>query len=123
MTNDTYFESMITEFPTIRQAILEEDIEMIHFRMERFADYTIEQIKLKNETEIFRCFDFQESKIDLMSAELINALTVSYCESLLLGECANQMTKTKNLMPTKLRNIYLDYEKWYMELVEKNINR
>lgn len=55
-----------------------------------------------------------------MSAELINALTVSYCESLLLGKCADRMTQTKNLMPIKLRKIYLDYEKWYAELVEKN---
>lgn len=37
MTNDIYFESMITEFPSIRQAILDEDAEQIHFRMERFA--------------------------------------------------------------------------------------
>ena len=120
MTNDSYFESMITEFPFIRQNILEEDAEQIHFRMERFADYTIEQIKSKNETETVRCFNFQESKIDLMSVELINALTVSYCESLLLGKCADQMTHAKNLMPIKLKKIYLDYEKWYGELVEKN---
>jgi hypothetical protein len=111
---------MITEFPSIRQNILEEEAEHIHFRMERFADYTIEQIKSKNETEIVRCFNFQESKIDFMTAELINALTVSYCESMLLGKCADQMTQTKNLMPIKLKKIYLDYEKWYEELVEKN---
>lgn len=123
MTNDIYFELMITEFPSIRQNILEEEAEHIHFRMERFADYTIEQIKSKNETEIIRCFNFQESKIDLMTAELINALTVSYCESMLLGKCAEQMTQTKNLMPIKLKKIYLDYEKWYEELVAKNTHK
>ncbi len=120
MTNDIYFELMIAEFPSIRQNILEEQAEHIHFRMERFADYTFEQIESKNETEIIRCFNFQESKIDLMTAELINALTVSYCESMLLGKCADQMKQTKNLMPIKLKKIYLDYEKWYEELVEKN---
>lgn len=123
MTNDVYFESMISEFPFIRQVILEEDTEQIHFRMERFADYTIDQIIFNNEIEILRCFNFQESKIDLMTTELINALTVSYCESLLLGKCADKMTQTKHLMPVKLKKIYIDYEKWYVELGEKNSNK
>jgi hypothetical protein len=121
MTNENYFDNLIIQFPLLKEIILEEDAEMIHYRMERFADYTIEQIKTNNITELKNCFAFQESKIDLMTSDLRNALVVSYCEALLLGENADKMKSLINLMPLKLKDIYIDYEKWYNDLADKNI--
>jgi hypothetical protein len=89
-------------------------------RMERFADYTIEQVKNNNITELEKCFSFQETKIDLMTSDLRNALVVSYCEALLLGKCADKMKPLINLMPPKLKGIYIDYEKWYNALAKKS---
>ena len=120
MTNDNYFNDLIIQFPLLRLIIIEEETDLIHVRMERFADYTIEQIKNENITELEKCFSFQETKIDLMTSDLRNALVVSYCETLLLGECADKMKSLTKLMPPKLKDIYLDYEKWYNDLAEKS---
>ena len=120
MTNENYFNDLIIHFPLLKPIIMEEDAEMLHFRMERFADYTIEQIKKGNITELKKCFDFQETNIDSMPSDLQNALVVSYCESLLLGECADKMKSIINLMPPKLKGIYIDYEKWYNDLTRKS---
>ena len=119
MTNENYFNDLIIQFPLLRLIIIEEEADMIHMRMERFADYTIEQIKNDNITELEKCFSFQETKIDLMTSDLRNALVVSYCEALLLGEYADKMQSLINLMPPKLKDIYIDYEKWYNDLAEK----
>ncbi len=120
MTNDNYFNDLVTEFPLLKSKIMEEYAEMVHFRMEIFADYTLEQIKTGNITELNKCFSFQEANISLMTPHLRNALVVSYCEALLLGECADKMKSLINLMPPKLKNIYFDNEKWYNYLVEKS---
>jgi hypothetical protein len=89
---------------------------MIFFKMESFAKYTIEQIKSENKSELKKCFDFQESKIDFMDPLLLNALTVSYCEALFLGESRQQMYILVDLMGSKLRKIYDDYEAYYNDL-------
>ena len=120
MTNDDYFNDLIIQFPTLKSIIMEEDSEMVHFCMERFADYTIQQIKKDDITELKKCFSFQETKIDLMPSDLRNALVVSYCEALLLGECADKMKSVINLMQPKLKDIYIDYEKWYNDLAKKS---
>ena len=120
MRADKFFELLVQDFPQIKNKIEEEDSDMIHMRMERFADYTIEHIKTNNETELKRCFNFQESKIDLINSDLENALIVSYCESMLLGKVANQMEKVVNLMPVKLKIKYLEYEAHYNKLVESS---
>jgi len=119
MTNENYFNDLIIQFPLLRLIIIEEEADIIHMRMERFADYTIEQIKNDNITELEKCFSFQETKIDLMTSNLRNALVVSYCETLLLGECDDKMKSLINIMPPKLKDIYIDYEKWYNDLAEK----
>ena len=117
MGANEYFELLVNDFQMIRKEIEEEDSDMIHMRMECFADYTIEQIKSSNSEELKRCFDFQESKIDLINSDLENALVVSYCESMLLGDVANQMGKILDLMPSKLKAVYIDYEVHYNKLV------
>ena len=120
MGADEYFEQLVKDFPMIRNEIEEEDPDMIHMRMECFADYTIGQIKSNNYKELKRCFTFQESKIELINSDLENALIVSYCESMLLGDVANQMNKIVDLMPTKLKIKYVDYEAHCNMLVESS---
>lgn len=121
--NDTFFNDLMVSFPMLELKIREEDSNLLHMRMERFADYTIEQIKKQNVKELTKCFDFQESRIELLSPELLNALTVSYCESLMLGGCVSKMKGIKVLMPPKLKTIYLDYEKWYNNLADRQYKK
>lgn len=124
MGADEYFELLVNDFPIIKNEIEEEDADMIHMRMERFADYTIEQIKSDNYKELKRCFAFQESKIDLINSDLENALIVSYCESMMfLGEIADQMDKIMDLMPIKLKKKYKEYEAYYNTLIKSSKKR
>ena len=118
MTNDEYFMELVLHFPYLSD-ILEEDSSMIHFRMERFAEYTIGQITNNNLLEVSRCFSFQEMRIDNMSSELINALNVSFCEALLLGNAANKMSEIIMIMPPKLLNVYMSFENYYQDLLGK----
>tara|TARA_B100001059_G_C17613126_1_gene465615 strand:+ start:113 stop:511 length:399 start_codon:yes stop_codon:yes gene_type:complete len=118
MKPNEYFSELIMEFPTLKTEIESEDSEMVHFRMEIFSDYNIEQIKTKNYAELKRCFEFQESRIEKLNSDLINALNVSYCESLLLGESASEMTEIRKLMLPKLKGVYVEYEKYYAELIK-----
>ena len=120
MGSEEYFASLTSEFPMIKEDIEEEDPGMDHMRMERFADYTIKQIFEQNIPELKRCFDFQESKIELINSKIDNALQVSYCESMLLGPCSNQMDRTVKLMPPKLRAKYAEYSNYYNQLVESS---
>ncbi|EJL63958.1 DUF7674 family protein [Flavobacterium sp. CF136] len=108
-----FFSELTIEFPDLKTEIENQDYKMVHFRMEFFSDYNILQIKTKNITELKRCFDFQETRIEKLNSDLINALNVSYCESLLLGECAKEMTEIIKLMPPKLKKIYVEYEEYY----------
>lgn len=113
-----YFECLVQEFPKIKKEVEDEDSDMIHMKMEIFAEYTIQQIKSKNTKELVRCFEFQESRIDLMNSLLENALNVSYCESMLLGEVSNQMDQIIEIMPIKLKEKYLAYENYYFNLLK-----
>ena len=80
MTNDNYFNDLIIQFPLLRFIIIEEEANMIHMRMERFADYTIEQIKNDNISlptepvslnaklyEVMKSYDPSKSKDDLQN--------------------------------------------------------
>lgn len=118
MTPNEYYSELITEFHILKSDIESEEPEMVHFRMEIFSDYTIEQIKTKNHSKLKRCFEFQESRIEKMNSELINALDVSYCESLLLGEYANEINEIREIMTPKLKEVYIEYEKYYTELTK-----
>lgn len=118
MNPNEYYSELITEFPVLKDEIESEEPEMVHFRMEIFSDYNIQQIKTKNHSELRRCFEFQESRIEKLNSELINALNVSYCETLLLGKCANEMTEIKELMTPKLKEVYAEYEKYYEKLTK-----
>ncbi len=104
----TYFADLIKDFPDLRADISSDDGN--HMKMERFADHTIKQIKKADFVELKKCFDFQESRINKITADLENAMTVSYCESLLLGEVSKQMTKIIIYMGPKLLKMYRDYE-------------
>jgi hypothetical protein len=119
MNADEYFSNLIEEFPELKDTLNEWESDMIFFRMETFAEYTIDQIKSGNKQELNKCLEFQESKIDFINSLLLNAMTVSYCEALLLGECGQQMDHVVDLMRPKLRKLYMDYEKYYNNLGKK----
>lgn len=115
MSDEDFFEDLVKSFPILKTDIEEEDIYMIHMRMEVFARYTNKLIVKNNVLEITKYFDFLESRIDLMSDSLNNALNVSYCEALLLGENAKKMAPIVQIMPTKLSVAYAEYEQYYTD--------
>lgn len=116
MGTGQYFTDLILTFPFLREKIEEEDSSMVHFRMEQFANYTISHIKNRDWQKLKECFDFQEAKIDLVNSDLINAMNVSYCEALLLGEVGGQMEGIVSLMGPKLHGLYKEYQEYYNEL-------
>ncbi|QMU28937.1 DUF7674 family protein [Adhaeribacter radiodurans] len=118
LDSNQYFTDLILLFPDLKEKIEEEDPSMIHFRMEEFASYTIDHIKNKNWQKLKTCFDFQESKIDLVNSDLINAMNVSYCETLMLGEVAGQMDNVIPMMGTKLQRLYNEYQEYYNRLTK-----
>ena len=103
-------------FPEIAEAVKENREFGDHIAMERFADYTIKQIENKNNEEMQRCFMFQEIRNDEMNDGLKNALLVSYCESLMLGQVSTEMKTLKHKLPPKLLKKYEYYENYYNSL-------
>ena len=122
MNADEYFRDLISTFPILKEKIEKEDSTMIHTRMEVLANYSIDQVKKEDWNELKRCFDFQELRIEKVNTELLNALTVSYCESLLLGEIAGRMKEIVPRMGAKLRTIYREYEDYYNGLSKRSVN-
>ncbi len=120
MDANHFFLKLIKEFPALEKEVCEEDPAMVHRRMEIFAAYTVQQIKDNQVQELAKCFRFQESAVDQMDADLKNALYVSYCETLLLGEVSGKMDLVLPFMGDKLRAVYLDYEKHYRKMVKKS---
>jgi len=119
INSDDFFNELLIYFPHLEDKIKGEEPNLVHSRMEIFSDYSIKQIEKENYAELKKCFDFHESRIEFMVPELINALTVSYCESLMLGNCASKMDRIKTFMPTKFKTHYLNYEKCYNDLVNR----
>jgi len=119
MNAEEYLRLLKEEFPYLKEKLIELESEMIFFNMEIFAEYTIDQIMTENMKELNKCFCFQESKIDFVDSLLLNAMTVSYCEALLLGECSQQMDRVVELMGPKLRTLYGEYETYYNDLGRK----
>ncbi|GAA4195829.1 hypothetical protein GCM10022289_00570 [Pedobacter jeongneungensis] len=120
MSDEDFFEDLIKSFPTLKTDIEEEDRYLVHMRMEVFAGYTNKLIEENNIPEITKCFDFLESRIDLMNDTLKNALNVSYCEALLLGKNANIMAPIVQIMPTKLSVVYAEYEQYYENILKRH---
>jgi hypothetical protein len=110
-----YFEQLVQAFPPLKSTLGLED-GLVHFSMERFADYTIEQIKTSNWNELKKCFEFQKERVELLDYSLENARNVSYCESLLLGEVTNEMKVVLPYMGEKLRKFYVGYKHYYNDL-------
>ncbi|MBN1969665.1 MAG: hypothetical protein JW870_09885 [Candidatus Delongbacteria bacterium] len=90
MNSEEYFIHLTNEFPDLKNRLIEWESDMIFFKMETFADYTIDQIKSGNKQKLNKCLEFQESKIDFIDSLLLNAMTVSYCEALLLVKVDNK---------------------------------
>jgi hypothetical protein len=112
----SYFDKIGTHFPSIKNELEEENIETVFGKMEIFAAYTNAQITTNNKSEIIRCFEFQENEYQNMNDLLLNALSVSYCEALLIGENSSVISEYVNIMPTNLKNHYLKYEEYYRNL-------
>ncbi|MCO6358805.1 DUF7674 family protein [Roseivirga pacifica] len=112
MSGETFFILLTTEFPETREEILEEDGN-IHSQMEVFAEYTTARIKKGSKVEMTRCFAFIESKIDLLHTDLEEAIKVSYCESLILGEIGDLIPVIAKRMPKKLQAMFEEYQDSY----------
>jgi hypothetical protein len=121
ITPEAYFEAMIIAFPKLKKALEREDEKGLnHLKMEHFSRYTNEQIRKYDNKEFMRCLAFQEAMIDVMPPEIENALLVSYCESLLLGQYVVQMKKKVKNMPPKFKEKYEFYADWYYNLYSKD---
>ena len=116
MDPDQFFNELILEFPTLKEKIDDWDSESTHPKMEVFAVYTKDQILMNDLSEIKKCFQFQERRIELADDNLINCITVSYCESILLGRPGTRIEKVTTLMGPRLLKLYTDYEKQIMNL-------
>lgn len=120
MNGFDFFELVLQEFPDLEKEMNEWEKDFFHMRMEIFAEYTIEQIKANKVSELTKCFNFIENKMEILNSDIENALNVSYCESLLLGDVAEEMDRIINIMPIKLKTVYLDYKQYYYNLTEKS---
>ena len=116
LSSTEYFKDLVRTFADLCVKI--ENEESIHSKMDCFSDYTIEQIKKVDLSEIQKCFDFQEERISDLNPELTNAMIVSYCESLLLGDVGQVMHDFTKYMKPKLLKMYSDYETYYYNLVD-----
>jgi len=120
LTPKEYYDELIQTFPYLKEKIEEWEEEMTHFRMEEFSEYTQDQIRKNNIIELKKCFDFQNSNIEKANDELLNCMTVSYCEALLLGGLGDEVEKFVPLMGDKLQKLYRDYEEYYNELGKRS---
>ncbi|MFM2269177.1 MAG: hypothetical protein RL757_2618 [Bacteroidota bacterium] len=118
IADNVYFSSLTHQFPALKAEIDALD-DLNHLKMEVFARYTNSQIQKRNAKEFIRCLMFQESMMDVMSAEIENALYVSYIESLLLGQYSAQMKKKVAMMPPKFKEKYVEYAIHYYNLGKK----
>jgi hypothetical protein len=116
MTPDQFYNELVNEFPTLKKELETWDSDSTHFKMEEFAVYTKNRILANDLSELEKCFQFQEQRIELADDNLINCMTVSYCESLLLGGLETRIEKAISLMGPRLLKLYRDYENYYNEL-------
>jgi hypothetical protein len=110
-----YFDELISIFPELKESLWDwnKDNNMTHSNMERFAEFTFEQIKSENWIKLKECFSFQEDRITHLSPELENALNVSYCEYLLCSGTKVDMKNVISYMGPLLKKVYQDYEKYF----------
>lgn len=116
LTPREYYEELGRIFPDLKVKIDNWGEDMNHFKMEEFGEYTQDQIRRNNVSELRKCFEFQNSKIETANDDLLNCMTVSYCEALLLGELRREVEEVVSLMGDHLRRMYKDYEYYYNEL-------
>ncbi len=114
LTVEEFFNQLIKEFPTLKAEIEEAKEIGEHLMMEVFSAYTIKQFRDNNFQELKRCFQFIENHLDNVKDEIINALYVSYCETIIseVNDSAIQ-----NYMGRKFIEFYLEYDKHW-----KNFN-
>jgi hypothetical protein len=116
MTSDQFYNELFNEFPTLQEELETWDSNSTHLKMEVFAVYTKDRILANDLSEVERCFRFQERRIELADDNLINCMTVSYCESLLLGGLGTKIDKATSLMGPRFLKLYKDYENYYNQL-------
>jgi hypothetical protein len=116
LTPKEYYSELVSLFPDLKERIDSWEEEMMHFKMEEFGEYTQDQIRSNNISELKKCFDFQNSKIEMANDELLNCMNVSYCEALLLGDKVERFVE---LMGDKLEKLYRDYENYYNNLARR----
>lgn len=111
ISSDNFFSELSIQFPKVAAEFDSDDED--HYRMGRFANYSIEQIELKNTEELKKCFSFIETRLESITPELENVLNVSYCEALIWYDDYKRGIEMKKVMPEKLLRFYLEYKKYY----------
>ena len=119
MGRDIFFNELQNTFPSLANEF--DFYEGEHYNMERFADYTIEQIQNKNIEELNTCFNFIENRLSIISPGVENALNISFCEALLYYDDYKRGVEMKRVMPAKLFAFYKEYEKYYETLAKKKL--
>ncbi len=114
LSPDNFFSELLVQFPKIAAEFNSEDED--HYKMGRFATYSIEQIEQKNIEELKKCFGFIETHLEAITPDLENALNVSYCEALLGYDDYKRGIEMKKVMPEKLLRLYMDYKNYYNSL-------
>jgi len=76
MSGNEFFDSLLEFFPNMKDEFQDCEGDEIHYKMERFSDYTNKQIKENNQVKVKECFDFIEDKLDLINSDLENVYVV-----------------------------------------------
>jgi len=114
-SGNEYFAEMAADFPSLKDEIDFWEEEDIFNRMEEFARYTNMQITSGEIDELRRCLMFQEQRIDKVNQGLLNALDISYFETIYSENDLNTLKELKKLMPEKLKIFYKKHEKSYAD--------
>lgn len=113
LTTHEFYKKLVEEFPSLNTEIESWGNIGEHPMMEVFSSYTIDQYQNKNFPELRRCFEFVEDHLGNVKDEIINALKVSYCETI-ISEVRNP--DIQNYMGINFKTFYLEYEEYWNNL-------
>jgi len=102
ITHEIFLKDLLISFPLLKDEISEDNYDLVYHCMARFAEYTNVQIGNDNKSELIKCFNFLESRIEDFESNLLNAFAIDYYQPLFWGRYSSKMKEIVNLMPPKL---------------------